>query len=148
MFEQWWVLKGEIVMKTYALFNYDYLFSDHLAKASIEARFLYIKMNFYATNGFVPNVLQIVDSLGFTKDALYELINLDEVLIIPNREEVFITAFYLHNKGANRGSWVNTPYGTYWKGKLWIKENGIATLKKKTDVESWQKIVEDIDNAN
>jgi len=116
-------------MKTYALFNYNYIFGDHMAKASLEARFLYIKMNFYATNGFVPNVLQIIDSLNLNKGHLQELIDLGEVLTIPEREEVFITAFFLHNKGANPCTWLNTPYGIYWKGKLWVKKNGIATLK-------------------
>lgn len=137
-------------MKNYSLFSYQFLFSDHLAKASLEARFLYIKMMFYATNGFVPNVLQIVDSLGFDKGHLQELIDLGEVLTLPDREEVFITAFFLHNKGANPGSWKSTPYGIYWQKKLWVKKNGIATLKPQRDDEeqSWNKIMEGLDNAD
>lgn len=116
-------------MKGYALFKFSYLFSDHMAKASPEARLLYINMNFHAENGFVPNPRQLLDQMGLDHSYLDELVSLDEVLTIPDREEVFITAFFVHNKGANPRTWWNTPYGIYWQGKLSIKKNRIATLK-------------------
>lgn len=117
-------------MKDYSLFNYQYLFGDWQKKVSEQAILLYIKMNFCATNGFVANVNEILDGMGYDKGVLQELINAEEVLTLPNRTEVFITSFFVHNKGANKFSWMQTPYGIYWKGKLWMKENGIATLKK------------------
>lgn len=147
-------------MKNYSLFNYLYLFSDHMAKASPQARLLYINMNFHALNGFVANTKQLLDQMCLDRSYLQELIDLEEVLTIPDREEVFITAFFVHNKGADTHSWWNTPYGIYWRGKLWIKKNRIATFKQQKeekeqlsakvidsqDDESWDDLINTIKN--
>ena len=61
-------------MKNYTCFNYDYLFSDHFAKISNEARLYYIKLNFYANNGFVANPMSVLDSLGYDKGVLTPLL--------------------------------------------------------------------------
>ena len=111
------------------MFNYNYLFNDHFAKCSNEAKLLYIKMNFYAVNGFVPNPIQILDSMGYDKGVYNELILSGEIMTIPNREEVFITSYFLHNPGINPKTWRNTPFAIYWKGKLHIKKNRIATFR-------------------
>ena len=145
-------------MKNYSLFCYDFLFNDHLGKCSNEAKLLYIKLHFYANNGFVPNVKGILDSLGYDKSVLQELINAEELLTIPGREEVFITSYYVHNRGVKHTSWLKTPYAQYWKNKLWTKKNGIATLKpyskeedekptpaeKHEESKSWDEMLNDI----
>lgn len=148
-------------MKTYTLFNYEFLFNDHLAKCSKEAQLLYIKLNFYANNGFVPNPLQVLDSLNYDKSILKELICAEEILTLPNRDEVFITSYYVHNYKIDTRSWLKTVYAEYWKGKLWIKQNRIATLKEykpkaaaelpkaqeqpeTQDGSSWEKLYEDL----
>lgn len=119
-------------MKDYVLLNYDFLFNDHLAKCSNEAKLYYIKMMFFANNGFVANPKQVLDSLGFDLSVMHELIAADELLTIPGRDEVFITAYFIHTR-FNSMSWLSTPFAIYWKGKLWVKKNGIATLKKQPD---------------
>jgi len=148
-------------MKTYTLFNYEFLFNDHLAKCSKEAQLLYIKLNFYANNGFVPNPLQVLDSLNYDKSILKELICAEEILTLPNRDEIFITSYYVHNYKIDTRSWLKTVYAEYWKGKLWIKQNRIATLKEykpkavaeqpkaqenpeNPDGSSWEKLYEDL----
>ena len=122
-------------MKNYTMFNYDYLFGDHFANVSDQAKLLYIKMNFYAVNGFVSNPLGLLDSLGFTRDALNELVANGDVLKLPDRSELFVTAFFVHNKGVTPSCWTHTNFYPYWKGKLWIKENRIATLSPKKNKE-------------
>ena len=119
-------------MKDYALLNYDFLFNDHLAKCSHEAKLYYIKMMFFANNGFVANPKQVLDSLGYDIGVLHELIAADELLTIPGRDEMFITSYFIHTK-FNPMSWLSTPFAIYWKGKLWVKKNGIATLKKQPE---------------
>lgn len=112
------------------MFNYDYLFGDHFAKVSNQAKLLYIKMNFYATCGFVANPKTILDSMGYDMGVLQELIINDEVLTLPDRCEVFLTSYFLHNHNFKPMSWLSTPFAAYWKGKLFIKSNGVATFKK------------------
>ena len=122
-------------MKSFTIFNFDMLFGDHMAKVSNQAKLYYIKLNFYADNGFVANPLSILDSLGFDKSVLQELINNDEVLTLEGRSEIFITAYYVHNKGLKASAWLKSPFAQYWKGKLWTKKNGVATFtpQKETD---------------
>lgn len=122
-------------MKTYTMFNYDMLFSDHMAQVSNQAKLFYIKLNFYANNGFVANPLSVLDSLGFDKSVLQELINNDEVLTIEGRSEIFITSYFVHNKGLKPKSWLSSPFAQYWKYKLWTKDNGVATLKPQESLE-------------
>lgn len=117
-------------MKNYTLFNYNFLFCDHFAKLSDQAKLLYIKLNFFADKGFVANPIQIADSLKYSNEILTELIDNEDILKLPNRDEIFITAYYLHNKTINMKEWLYSPFAIYWKGKLWIKENGMATFKK------------------
>ena len=111
------------------MFYYPFLFSDHMAKVSNQAKLYYIALNFYAINGFVANPLQILDSFGYDKSVLQELINNEEILALPDREEVFITSYFVHNKGLKPITWLSTPFAPYWKGKLFIKkDNGVATF--------------------
>lgn len=116
-------------MKNYTMFSYEWLFADHFAKLSEQARLFYIKLNFYANNGFVANPLQVLDSLGYDRSILNELILNEDILCLKDRCEVFITAFFVHNKGVNPMSWKYTPFFPYWDGKLYVKKNGIATFK-------------------
>lgn len=116
-------------MKNYTMFNYDWLFTDHFARLTDQAKLYYIKLNFFANNGFVPSPLSILDSLGYNRSVMDELVANGDILKLDNRSEIFITAYFVHNKGANYKSWFNTPYGIYWTGKLYVKKNGIATFK-------------------
>lgn len=113
-------------MKNYTMFNYDYLFSDHFAKISNQAKLYYIKLNFFANNGFVSNPLSILDSLGYDKGVLDELVKNDEILTIPDRSEVFITSYFIHNKGIDCYSWRKTRFAIYWENKLFVKKNGVV----------------------
>ena len=113
-------------MKNYTCFNYNFLFCDHFAKISNEARLYYIKLNFYADNGFVPNPLQVLDSLGYDKSVFNELVANKEILVLPDRCEVFISSYFVHNKGLKRSCWKSTPYAVYWENKLYVKQNGIV----------------------
>lgn len=113
-------------MKNYTCFNYNFLFCDHFAKISNEARLYYIKLNFYADNGFVPNPMQVLDSLGYSKDVYNELIRNGELLTIPDRCEVFISSYFVHNKGLKPYCWKSTPYAVYWENKLYVKKNGVV----------------------
>ena len=116
-------------MKNYTMFNYNYLFSDHMAKVSKQAKLYYIALNFYAINGFVPNPLQVLDSLGYDRSVLDELIANEEILVIPDRSEVFIASYFVHNKGMQCYSWRKTPYAVYWENRLHVKKNGVCTFK-------------------
>ena len=110
------------------MFNYDFLSSDHMAKVSNQAKLYYIELNFFTNDGFVPNPLKILDSLGYDKSVFMELVANGEILTIPDRSEIFITSYYIHNKGIPTNAWWKSPFSFYWKGKLSIKRNGIATL--------------------
>lgn len=114
------------------LFNYQFLFGDHTAKLSNEAKLLLIEMMFHADYGFVSTAKGIIDSRGFTLDHLQELINNGDVLQIPNRCEVFMTCYFVHNDFDPK-CWMKSVFYTYWKDKLYIKTNRIAALKKNKD---------------
>ena len=116
-------------MKDYILLNYNYLFNDHMAKCSHQAKLYYIKLMFFANNGFVANPKEILDSFGFDIGVFHELVANDELLTLPGRDEVFITAYFIHTRFKPM-SWVSTPFAEYWRGKLYIKKNGVATFKK------------------
>lgn len=115
-------------MKNYTVFNYQFLFGDHMAKVSNQAKLYYVNLCFFAENGFVANPIQVLDSMGFDKSVYYELINNGELLYLPNRSEVFICSYYLHNKGEKPMNWLSSPFSIYWRGKLFIKKNGVATF--------------------
>lgn len=117
-------------MKDYAMFKYDFLFGDHFAKASAKAKLLYINLSFYADCGFVANPRQICKSMGYEESVIQELIDIDELLALDGRSEMFITSYFIHNKNFKPLSWLSTPFGEYWKNKMWMKKNGVATLKK------------------
>lgn len=117
-------------MKNYAMFNYDFLFGDHFAKASPKAKLLYINLSFYADCGFVANPKQICKSMGYDESVLQELIDIDELLTLEGRAEMFITSYFVHNTNFKPFSWLSSPFGEYWKNKMWMKKNKIATLKK------------------
>lgn len=116
-------------MRNYVLLNWEYLFGDYQAKLSEKAKIYYVKLMFFANNGFVGDPKQVLDSLGYDIGILNELIIAGEVLRIPGRDEIFITSYFVHTK-FNPMSWLSNPYAIYWKGKLWVKKNGIATLKE------------------
>lgn len=136
-------------MKNYTMFNYNFLFNDHFAKISNKAKLYYIELNFFANNGFVPNPLKILDSLGYDKSVFDELVKNDELLVLPGRSEVFITSYFIHNKGLKCYSWRATPYAVYWEGKLYVKKNGIATFNpngiEKKEIDELDKIEEPIE---
>jgi len=113
-------------MKNYTMFNYDYLFGDYFAKVSKQAKLYYIELNFFANNGFVANPLKVLDSLGYDKSVYYELVKAHELLTIPDRSEVFIASYFIHNKGMQCYSWRKTPYAIYWENKLYVKKNGVV----------------------
>lgn len=115
-------------MKDYVLLNYDYLFSDHMACCSHQAKLYYIKLMFYANNGFVANPFGVLDSLGYDRGVFDELVKNEDLLTLPGRSEVFITAYFIHTKFKPM-SWLSNPFSIYWKGKLYIKKNGVATFK-------------------
>ena len=116
-------------MKSNVMFNFDLLYGDHMAKVSNKAKLYYIKLNFYANNGFVPNPLSVLDSMGegYDKSVYQELVNNGELLTLPDRSEVFITSYFVHNH-FSPSSWTHTIYYPYWKGKLYTKKNGVATF--------------------
>lgn len=117
-------------MKKYSMFYYPFLFSDHMAKVSDKAKLYYIAINFHAINGFVADPLQVLDSLGYDKGVFNELVANEEILTLPDRDEIFITSYFVHNRGLKPMSWLSTPFAPYWKGKLFIKkDNGVATFK-------------------
>ena len=114
------------------MFNFDLLFGDYMAKVSDQAKLYYIKLCFFANNGFVANPISVLDSMGYDKGVFYELLNSGELLKLPDRSEVFITSYFVHNH-FNPKSWLKTPFAVYWKGKLWTKKNGMATFKPQKD---------------
>ena len=120
-------------MKDYTMFNFNFLFNDHFAKVSNQAKLYYVALNFYAINGFVPNPLQVLDSLGYDKGVFNELVANEELLTLPDRAEVFIASYFVHNPGIKCYSWRATPYAVYWDNKLFVKKNGIATFKPQPD---------------
>ncbi len=117
-------------MKNYALFNFLYLESDNFCKLSEQAQLYYIKLMFYADNGFVSNAKGVLDSLNYDKSVMQELINNGDILVQEGRDEIFITSFYVHNKGVSVAVWKTSPFAIYWK-RLWIKENRVATMREK-----------------
>ena len=116
-------------MKDRLCLNYNYIFGDHMATCSHQAKLYYIKLMFFATNGFVSNPIEVLDSLGFDKGVYYELVANDEILTLPGRSEVFISAYFIHTH-FNAASWLNSPYAIYWKPHLRTKPNGVATFNK------------------
>lgn len=116
-------------MKDYCMFNFDYLFSDHFAQVSNQAKLYYIKLCFYANRGFVANPMSVLDSLGFDKSVYWELVKNDEILTLPDRSEVFITSYFIHNPGLRAKELGFSPFWIYWRGKLHLKRNGVATFK-------------------
>lgn len=135
-------------MKNYTMFNYDFLFGDHFAKISNQAKLYYIQLNFFANNGFVANPLQILDSLGYDKGVFQELINNKEILTLEDRSEVFIASFFIHNPGINCFAWKGTRYAVYWEDKLYVRKNGVVkfapegNVKKLVDNDPLDKIIE------
>lgn len=116
-------------MRDFTMFNFNFLFNDHFAKVSNQAKLYYIKLCFYADRGFVPNPMSVLDSLGFDKGVYWELINNDEILTLPDRDEVFITSYFLHNPGLKTEEIHFSPFWIYWRTKLHMKKNGVATFK-------------------
>ena len=121
-------------MKEHTMFAFSFLFGDHLAKCSDQAKLYYIKLNFFANNGFVSNPVSVLDSMGYDKSVYWELVENGDLLTLPNRSEVFITSYFVHNK-IKSVSWLASPYAIYWKGKLYLKQNGIATFSPQGKVE-------------
>ena len=134
-------------MKNYTMFNYDFLFGDHFAKISNQAKLYYIELNFFANNGFVANPLQILDSLGYDKGVFNELIKNKELLQLEDRSEVFITSYFIHNPGVDCFSWKKTRYAVYWEDKLYVRKNGVVkfapegNVKQLVENDSLDKIV-------
>ena len=122
-------------MKDYTMFNYNFLFNDHFAKVSNQAKLYYVALNFFAINGFVPNPLQVLDSLGYDKGVFNELVANEELLVLPNRAEVFIASYFLHNPGIKCYSWRATPYAVYWENKLFVKKNGVITFEPQEETQ-------------
>ena len=137
-------------MREYTMFNYNFVFGDYMAKVSNQAKLYYIELNFFANNGFVANPMKILDSLGYDKSVFMELVASGELLTLPDRCEVFIASYFLHNKGMKPLSWLSSPFAVYWKGKLYIKKNGIVTFTpqgdEKEESDKFQKYVDDIMN--
>lgn len=117
-------------MRNNLVFNYDMLFSDHFKRVSDKAKWYYVNLMFHADNGFVSNPLSLLDSMGdgYTKDVLIELIKNEDVLTLPDRCEIFITSYFVHTHFKPM-SWLSSPFSIYWKGKLFLKKNGVATFK-------------------
>lgn len=113
-------------MKNYTMFNYDFLFGDHFAKVSKQAKLYYIALNFFANNGFVANPMSVLDSLGYDIGVFNELKANGELLQLEGRSEVFIASYFIHNKGIDCYSWRKTRYAVYWEDKLFVKKNGVV----------------------
>lgn len=119
----------------HCLFDYEMLFGDHMNKCSDQARLYFVKLMFYANVGFVSNPMSILDSMGYDKGVFNELVNNGEILCLPDRSEIFITSYFVHNKFKHT-SWLKSPFSIYWKNKLFIKSNGVATFTPQNDVEN------------
>ncbi len=117
-----------------------------MAKCSHQAKLYYIKLMFFANNGFVSNPKEILDSFGFDIGVLNELIANDEIKTLPGRDEVFITSYFIHTK-FNPASWTKTPFAEYWRGKLYIKKNGVATFKPQESEDDPLQDVKKIDDS-
>lgn len=115
-------------MKEYTMFNFQFLMGDHFAKVSNQAKLYYVALNFYANKGFVSNPLQILDSMGYDKSVYWELVKNKEILTLDDRSEIFITSYYVHNPRFKPLEWLGSTYAVYWRGKLFIKKNGVATF--------------------
>lgn len=115
-------------MKSRTMFCYEFLFGDHFAKVSNQAKLYYIALNFYSDRGFVANPMGVLDMLGYDKSVYWELVKNEELLTLPDRCEVFITSYYIHNDKFNPKEWYKSPFSIYWIGKLYIKKNGVATF--------------------
>lgn len=132
-------------MKNHTMFNFNFLFNDHFAKISNQAKLYYIKLNFFADNGFVPNPLEVLDSLNYDRGVLNELIRNEEIITVPDRSEVFIKSYFIHNPGIKPFSWRATPYAVYWENRLFVKKNGIVDfdpngLKRSKETDPLDKI--------
>lgn len=130
------------------MFNYDFLFGDHFAKISNQAKLYYIDLNFFANNGFVANPLQILDSLGYDKGVFQELVKNGELLVLPDRSEIFIASYFIHNPKIDCYSWRKTRFAVYWEDKLYVKKNGVVkfapegNVKELLEYDTLDKIVE------
>ena len=98
---------------------------------------------FYANNGFVSNPMGVLDSMGYDKGVYQELVNNGEILTLPGRCEVFITSYFVHNRFKPM-SWMSSPFAIYWKGKLFLKKNGVATFKPQGEETHEENIGEQI----
>ena len=116
------------------LLNGDFFESDNFCKLSEKAQLYYIRLLLHANNGFVSNPKGILDSMGYDKSILLELKNNGDILVKHNRDEIFITCYFLHNEKLNRTTWRTSPFALYWKD-LWIKSNGVATVKAKENAD-------------
>ena len=85
--------------------------------------------------------------MGYDKSILMELKNNGDILVKPNRDEIFITCYFLHNEKLNRTTWRASPFAIYWKD-LWIKSNGVATLKAKEKTDDPEDSAQDILGIN
>ena len=132
-------------MKECCMFNYSLLFGDHMGKISNEARLYYIKLMFYANNGFVSNPMGVLDSMGYDRGVYRELVNNGEILTLPGRSEVFITSYFVHNRFKPM-SWMSSPFALYWKGKLFIKKNGVATFTPQGEEPQKENVGEQVAN--
>ena len=108
------------------MFNYDFLFGDHFAKVSKQAKLYYIALNFFANNGVVANPMSVLESLGYDIGVFNELKANGELLQLEGRSEVFIASYFIHNKGIDCYSWRKTRYAVYWEDKLFVKKNGVV----------------------
>ena len=136
-------------MKNSVMFNFNLLFGDHMAKVSDKAKLYYIKLNFFANNGFVPNPLSVLDSMGvgYDRSVFQELVDNGELLTRPDRCEVFITSYFVHNH-FNPSAWTHTIYYPYWKGYMWTKKNGVATLKPQVEEKQSEEITEPVRDSD
>ena len=130
-------------MKNKTMFDFQMLFGDHMAKVSNQAKLYYIKLNFYASNGFVANPLSVLDEMGFDKSVFYELVRNDEILTLEGRSEVFITSYFVHNHFSPK-TWLKSPFAQYWRGKLYTKPNGVATFNPQGETTKPDQEVESI----
>lgn len=126
-------------MKNYTMFNYEWLFGDHFAKISKQAKLYYIALNFFANNGFVANPMSVLDSLGYDKGVFDELVSNGELLTIPDRSEIFITSYFIHNPGIDCYSWRKTRFAIYWDNKLFVKKNGVVKFDPSGNINAKQE---------
>ena len=70
--------------------------------------------------------MSVLDSLGYDIGVFNELKANGELLQLEGRSEVFITSYFIHNKGIDCYSWRKTRYAVYWEDKLFVKKNGVV----------------------